>query len=241
MSSGFGSNRKTNLFSIIIVVVLLSLLVSCGTRVTTVPDRDPTIEEADQALHMAIDTAKQNADYEFYNEVRKSIFLPDQYSRLSSESDSIPGMNSMIDQWNEYIGNFIYSHIDEFYTFISDRVSTLLFDDPFEYVNSSDTSASDMFIRLYKDDITGFWNQYIGEIDDSAVDDMLNQLRNWDVNQNLLYDTPVIEPENTDIPSFLVGRITSMYLDLLSLEEELFRTTPDPYGDQTSKLVFKTY
>lgn len=224
-----------------LLVFFLILFVSCSSSGSGNSYEVITEEEAAQALKTAITTAAINADTEFYRQLSKDTFLPEDYTFITKLKSTIPGLSQMMDNWKTYVEDYIYSHLEDFYSFVETRASNMEVSDPLTYVEISNTSMTEAFSALYSEEITAFWVSCFDGLEQVHSSNILNQYTNWIVSQSLIYGMQIPALEHVDIKEYLAGHLTILYLDLLAREEELFRTTPDPYGDKIARKVFKTY
>lgn len=192
-------------------------------------------------MKTALATASDNADTEFYRQLSRDDFLPDAYQIMTGFRGIIPGFKTQMDAWETYAEEFVYSHLEDFYAFMDLRLSAMTFENPLFYVEASDTSISETFSDLYYDEIYAFWASCVENLDEFPSNDILNQYTNWIVSHDLLNDTQTPLIERINIREYMAKHLTDLYLDLLATEEELFRTTPDAYGDETARKVFRTY
>lgn len=224
-----------------LLAFLLILFVSCSSLGSGNSYEVITEEEAAQALKTAIITAATNADTEFYRQLSNNSFLPENYTFITELKSIIPGLSQMMDNWKAYVEDFIYSHLEDFYSFVETRASNMEVTDPLTYVETSNTSMTEAFSALYSEEITAFWASCLEGLEELHAYNILNQYTNWVVSQSLIYGIETPGLEYVDIKEYLSKHLTNLYLDLLAREEELFRTTPDPYGDKIARKVFKTY
>ncbi len=224
-----------------LLAFFLILFVSCSSLGSGNSYEVITEEEAAQALKTAITTAATNADTEFYRQLSNNSFLPEDYTFITELKSTIPGLSQMMDNWKTYVEDYIYSHLEDFYSFVETRASSMEVTDPLTYVETSNTSMTEAFSALYSEEITSFWDSCIENLDQFHLNNILNQYTNWIVSQSLIYGIQMPALEYVDMKEYLSKHLTNLYLELLAREEELFRTTPDPYGDKIARKVFKTY
>ncbi|MCR5760660.1 MAG: hypothetical protein K6F82_01455 [Sphaerochaetaceae bacterium] len=217
------------------------LFISCSTFGSKHKYEDITEEEAAQALEVALYTASSNAGTEFYRQISQDSFLPEEYQKMTEFKDVIPGFSVMMETWREYAEEYIYNNLEEFYTFIESRVENMTFEDPIYYVESSNTSITTAFSALNYSSMVDFWRECFEDLEIWGARDILNQYTNWIVSKDQINGTNTELINSVDMREFLSVHMTELYLDLLATEEELFRTTPDPYGNEVARKVFRTY
>lgn len=223
---------------ILAFIILCLVLVSCSTTALHRQNTGYTEDEALFAVKEAARALEENASKTFYNNLFSSeTFIPKQYQILETMKKEIPGMNRILNEFKLYYSTLVLNSINTLFTFTSKNISELQFEYPQFYVISSNTSISDYFITLYSRDISAIIKNMLKDADYSLLKEAINTFNTYIKVKSLKFD-PLKE---TDFNTLYSDYITEKYISVLKKSEELFRTTPSPYADDTVKKVFGNY
>ena len=238
--------RKSKiLLTVLLALVLASFLVSCGTKMPKkkieVLRHEPTEEEAAYAMETAVSTAVINAGQDLITTVLPSLdFLPDSYLILKDYTDRVAGMNAIMENWRNYFRFYITQSMDG----ISEKVNAMLmqleFDNPYEFVRSSNTSGTRYFVSLFGDQIRTEIKNVVEQADFTYLEKGRNQYNVYIRTTNFISSVKKNELEKVNAVTELTNKLYNTFIELVAEEEDLFRTTPDPYGDPVVKAVFGT-
>ncbi len=238
--------RKSKiLFAVLTALVLALSLTSCATKMPKkkieVLRHEPTEEEAAYAMETAVSTAVLNAGQDIITDILPTLdFLPDSYLILKDYTATVAGLNSIMESWRTYFSAYFTSCMDGISEKISGMLLQLEFEDPFEFVRSSNTSGTDYFISLFGEQIRAEIKSVVEMADFSYLEKGRNQYNVYIRTSNFVNYTQKKELEKVDAVSELTDRLYNIFVGLVAEEEDLFRTTPDPYGDPVVKAVFGT-
>lgn len=225
----------------LVFLLICFSLVSCGTAVVYHNDKY-TVEDADYALHVCLETANENARSIFYNRLfSEESFIPDGYSVLNERRDVIPGMATLAENYRAYLSSFVLDRIQSVFEFTGKKIKNISLSNPLHLVIASDTSVSDAFLNMYKSDIKSQIESILKEADFSMLDKMILKYNSYV--QSLSFIGEDYEPElkTANYSSVLSDYITNLYCSTLRQSEELFRTTPSPYYDDKVTKIFGNF
>lgn len=238
--------RKSKiLFTVLLALVLASFLTSCATKMPKkkieVLRHEPTEEEAAYAMETAVSTAVINAGQDMITIVLPSLdFLPDSYLILKDYTDRVAGLNSIMENWRNYFSAYITQSMDG----ISERVNAMLmqleFENPYEFVRSSNTSGTRYFLSLFGEQIRTEIKNVVEQADFTYLEKGRNQYNVYIRTTNFISSVKKNELEQVNAVTELTDKLYNTFTELVAEEEDLFRTTPDPYGDPVVKAVFGT-
>jgi len=231
--------KATGLLFIFLIFCLL--LGSCSTSApaeTNVDVEDLTESDAAYALEYALTTALIDAGQQMIQDIRTRKMIPVSYSVLDENRNSIPGLNSLLNSWDEEFSIYLISSFEKVLENVNTVGANIKFDNPFAFVNESDTSASDYFLKLHGNSILTYIYSVAANADYTTLEKARNQYNIYIRTSNFVYGTSEEElPENNNASEF--GTLFyNNFVQLLRNNERLFRTTPDPYLDPRVKAVF---
>lgn len=238
--------RKSRiLFTVLLALVLASFLTSCATKMPKkkieVLRHEPTEEEAAYAMETAVSTAVLNAGQDMVTMVLPSQdFLPDPYLILKDYTDRVAGLNSIMENWRNYFSAYITQSMDSISEKINAMLMQLEFDNPYEFVRSSNTSGTDYFISLFGEQIRSLVKDVVEQADFTYLEKGRNQYNVYIRTNNFISVVKKNELEQVNAVTELTDKLYNIFVELVAEEEDLFRTTPDPYGDPVVKAVFGT-
>jgi len=230
---------RTGILSIFLIFCLL--LGSCSTGATietNVDAEDLTEDDASYALEYALTTALIDTGQQMIQDIRTRKLIPVSYSVLDENRNDIPGLNSLLNSWNEEFSTYLISSFEKVLESVNTVGSTIKFENPFDFVKESDTSASDYFMKLHGNAILTYIYTVTANADYTTLEKARNQYNIYIRTSNFVYGSSEEElPENDNAGEF--GTLFySNFVQLLRNNEKLFRTTPDPYLDPRVKAVF---
>ncbi len=238
--------RKSRiLLALLLALVFASFLTSCATKMPKkkieVLRHQPTEEEAAYAMETAVSTAVLNAGQDIVTDILPSQdFLPDSYLILKDYTKKVAGLNAIMESWRNYFRTYITNSMEVLSEKISGMLLQLEFEDPFEFVRSSNTSGTEYFISLFGDQIREELKAVVEQADFTYLEKGRNQYNVYIRTSNFVNYAKSDELEKVDAVSQLTDRLYNILVSLIAEEEDLFRTTPDPYGDPVVKAVFGT-
>lgn len=220
------------------ILIMCLIFVSCSTTALNRQNANYTEEEALFAVKEAANAAETNASKTFYNYLYSSeSFIPKQYEILETMKTEIPGMSRILNEFKLYYSSLVLDSINTLFSFTSKKMSELEFEYPQFYVISSNTSISDYFISLYSRDVSAIINDILKNADYSLLKEAINTYNTY-IRVKSLKNEPL---KAIDFSTLYSDYITQQYISFLKKSEELFRTTPSPYADDTVKKVFGNY
>ena len=230
-------------FLCISVILLLCLTaVSCASSHAeaegSVAVEDLTETDAAYALEYALTTALIDSGQQLVQYIKTHSLIPQSYSVLEENRNSIPGLNSLLETWDEEFSTYLVRSFEEILETVDIVSSGIRFDDPFSFVQESDTSASDYFLKLHGISILTYIYTVASQADYSTLEKARNQYNIYVRTSNFVYGTSGVElAENNNADEF--GTLFyNTFTQLMRNNERLFRTTPDPYLDPRVKAVF---
>jgi len=229
------------LYTAFILLICLAL-VSCSTvhndAEGTIDAEDLTETDAAYALEYALTTALIDSGQQLIQYIKTHSLVPQSYSVLEENRNTIPGLNSLLETWDEEFSAYLIRSFEEILESVNTVSSEVRFDDPFAFVYESDTSASDYFLELYGMSILTYIYSVAAKADYSTLEKARNQYNIYIRTSNFVYgksDAELAENRNADEFGTL---FYNTFTQLLRNNERLFRTTPDPYLDPRVKAVF---
>ena len=239
-----GRKSKILLF-VLVALVLAAFLTSCATRMPKkkieVLRHAPTEEEAAYAMETAVSTAVLNAGQDIVTDILPTLdFLPDSYLILKDYTNRVAGLNAIMESWRTYFRTYFTGSMDSISEKISGMLLQLEFEDPFEFVRSSNTSGTEYFVSLFGEQIKAEIRDVVQQADFTYLEKGRNQYNVYIRTSNFINYTKMNELEKVDAVSQLTDKLYNILVSLIAEEEDLFRTTPDPYGDPVVKAVFGT-
>ena len=221
-----------------LLFILIALLCSCSST-KVIDAEDLTDEDAAYAMEVALSTAVINAGRDFLSLTNGSKkFLPDSYLILDAVRQSVPGLSSILDTWHDEFASYIDSAYDALSESIMDLAGTVVFDDPFTFVNLSDTSASDYFLLLHGEELEKLITDMVSNAGFSTLEKARIQYNIYLITMDYVNGTSSKTLEAADAEAELSKKLYGIFTSLLARDEELFRTTPDPYLDPRVIAVF---
>lgn len=220
-------------------VLILLMLASCGTAGAPVAADDLTDSDAAYAMETALSAAVLNAGLDFMG-TAGDIYssLPASYDILKEMQDMVPGMRSLMDIWREDFREYLISSFEGTLESISALAAEVKFDNPFYYVNLSDTSGTDYFMSIHGDEVYSYFLDIAMNADYSNLEKVRNQYNIYIRMADFVGGTRTEELKEADTAVEIADKLYSRFAGLLSENEELFRTTPDPYLNPRVIAVF---
>ena len=231
--------RKTGfLFIFLIFCLLLASCSSSASAETNVDAEDLTESDASYALEYALTTALIDTGQQMIQDIRTRKLIPASYSVLDENRNDIPGLNSLLNSWDDEFAIYLISSFEQVLESVNTVGSTIIFEDPFAFVKQSDTSASDYFLSLYGNSIFDYIYSVASNADYTTLEKARNQYNIYIRTSNFVYGSSEEElAENNNANEFGI-LFYNNFVQLLRNNERLFRTTPDPYLDPRVKAVF---
>ena len=233
-------NRK--FLYVLFILLLFPALVSCSTSNIdtegTIDAEDLTETDAAYALEYALTTALIDSGQELIQYIRTHSLIPQSYAVLEDNRNTIPGLNSLLESWDEEFSTYLVQSFEVILETLSTVGSDVRFNDPFAFVQESDTSASDYFLKLHGTSILTYIYSVTAQADYSTLEKARNQYNIYIRTSNFVYgksDDELAENMNADEFGAL---FYNTFTQMLRNNEKLFRTTPDPYLDSRVKAVF---
>ncbi len=238
--------RKSRiLLTVLLALVLASFLTSCATKMPKkkieVLRHEPTEEEAAYAMETAVSTAVINAGQDMVATVLPSLdFLPDSYLILKENTGRVAGLSAIMENWRTYFSAYIIENMDNMSEEVNGMLMQLEFANPYEFVRSSNTSGTEYFLSLFGEEIRAEIENVVEQADCTSLEKGRNQYNVYIRTTNFINGTQKSELEKVNAVTQLTDKLYNTFTELVAEEEDLFRTTPDPYGDPVVKAVFGT-
>jgi len=228
-----------SLKTVFIFLIAVFLLTSCSSTGSSRSGEPPTVEEASYAMEVALSMAMVNAGRDFINyTLRSEDFIPLSYSVLREYPDLVPGLDTLLEIWRIRFSTFL----ENSYPVISESLLTMAsdvqFEDPFSFVYSSSTSGTDYFVALHGDELKKAIMSTLKTADFSILEKARVQYNVWVRTGNYANGTTMQELDKTDLAADMTGLLYNILTGLIARNEDLFRTTPDPFGDPRVRAVF---
>lgn len=224
---------KKALLFLLIPIVILSL-VSCKSTGSTLSE-----EQCQYAMRLALSKAQERTLSELFKTISsEQNGVPLQFSFIPENKDQIPGMDYLLQNWSAYFRDYSLNCLDDFSSLTNALVNNIYFSDALSLVSQDPQSGSNLFMTKYQTEVLTFFQDFMKNIDTSSWDKVTSHYNAWISTRALLgdYDAPSLPA--TDIRQALALMFSEMYFNTLSHQEELFRTTPDPYSDDIAAQVF---
>ena len=222
---------------LLLLSITLFLLISCASTRQNL-FYNVSSKEADYALHLALGTACEKASDKLNSQLNKTDFLPSKYDALKT-SQSIPGLSTLMSRMNNYYASYIRESMDFFSRHIKSLSESYKFKNPIDLLSVSNASASTDFIAKNRNKILQDFTAIMRKSDRSFFSSCVNQYNAYITTSNKKNDTDMQLMNEDDLAPYIAEKIVSGYFELLKSSEEFFRTTPDPYADETAAKVFK--
>ena len=195
--------------------------------------------DAVSAMEVALSTAIINSCEDFMKlSLPTNDFIPGSYLVLKQSTEEVTGLSKLLGNWSQSLRDFIeesYSDLSEFLLITGSRVR---FRNAVSFVRRSNTSGTEYFLRLYGPSIKEKIHSVLEQADTSFLEKARIQynihvkLTNFTDNKSI----PMLE--ECDAVSELTEQFYQIFSQLLKENEDLFRTTPDPFGDPVIAAVF---
>lgn len=222
-------------FEIIILFLLIFIYVSCATGTTY---SEITEEEAAYSMNLAMTTAFENTASRLINVSNTMNTIPDQYKILDDTRNDVPGLNAILNSWDDEVKIYIKAQIPSMKEELSSYVFGLTYENPLEFITKSDTSGSELFESLYFDKVLDFCRRIAENADYSTLEKAVYQYNLYIRSNDMIYKTNTEKLEIQDVSDYFTDILTTDFFNVLFSSEELYRTTPDPYKDRTAAVVF---
>jgi len=232
-------NRTTGIIFFFLIFCLL--MGSCSSSSSTEANVDVenlTEADASYALEYALTTALIDTGQQMIQDIRTRKLIPASYSVLDENRNSIPGLNSLLNSWDEEFSTYLISSFEKVLENVNTVGSNIKFDDPFTFVKESDTSASDYFLKLHGNSILTYIYTVAANADYTTLEKARNQYNIYIRTSNFAFGTAKEELAENDNAGEFGTLFYNNFVQLLRNNEKLFRTTPDPYLDPRVKAVF---
>lgn len=223
------------------LLILTVMLSSCKTSAEAeTPSEIKNLTEADApyALEYALTTAMIDSGQQLIQDIKTRSLLPKSYAVLEENRNIIPGLNSLLESWDEEFSDYLVQAFESVLESVDMISSDITFSDPFAFVNESDTSTTDYLLKLHGSAILTYIYKIASEADYSTLEKARNQYNIYIRTSNFVNGTDNKElEENNNVDEF-ASLFYRTFTQLLRTNEKLFRTTPDPYLDPRVKAVF---
>ncbi|MCF0237044.1 MAG: hypothetical protein HUK24_00480, partial [Sphaerochaetaceae bacterium] len=191
------------------------------------------------AMETALNSALESAITTFYYNVSETeSYIPQSHYFLVELKDSIPGLSYLVTNWSESIRLILIESLSSFSSSLRDLDLSFVSLDPITLVEKGNRSGSEAFEKHYKYTVFQLIFSYLEPLDTELWTRLEIQYSNWITTSNFLFNKQYSEFEKIDIKSALADMITNDFFQCLGDKEELFRTTPDPFGDKVVMEIF---
>ena len=222
------------LFAILVVLTVFTSCVSVNAKRPEVFSEEDASYALNQALRQSLNTSIEKLK----GQLSSMDFIPQEYENLKNEMYNIPGMKTLINNYNLSMASTVDSSLSEFRYYVSDLIDTMDFENPVELVNSSYSSASKLFFDTYGDTIKKTVTAFFENADFSDLNSCIRQYNAYVTTRKNSLDKSADFIKMENYTSYLTNIIYDRFYRLMLSSEELFRTTPDPYADEITARVF---
>lgn len=220
----------------VLVLIIAFMFVSCSStnirRVDTYSE-----DEATYALKTALNIATQQTEQKLIGSLSSMDFIPQRYAVLKDEMKNIPGMSTLISNFNASISDYLKENLSSYFDFTKSLLSSAEFSNPIQMVISSDNSASDEFLLNNEAQLKTNLNGILSNANYSGLSSCIRHFNAYAAT-NRDTENAVQSLEMTNITTEITNMLYERFSKLIKDSEELYRTTPDPYADQTAAIVF---
>lgn len=216
------------------------ILTSC---ISSAPTSNKTFTESQAlyALQTAAIVSTENALDTLKKEVEKtSSFLPPDYQFLNDYTDLIPGLEMSIQDFSSYVSTFFSERYSLFEEAVLTYVADISFENPINFVESSNTSITEYFKKEHINELTTFLTDLFNSADQSVFDQIINQFNRWVKIQSFMGKSPTVSKnkKSSDVYTWIANTLSSEFISILASCEEYYRTTPQAYNDSLAAYVF---
>lgn len=231
----FTHMKKRLLFSITFLT-LAFLLVSCAT---VYQKRENSFSEdmASEALKTALEKASIQAIEKLSSSLSSIDFIPSQYEAMETNMKLIPGMATLISKFNSSITSYLKENLPELGKYTAELAASDVYESPIQMVLGSDTSASEKFLADHGADIKDRIQTMLENADYSGFESCIKHYNAY-VSTRRNSEENLYPLQISNITSEITNVVYDRFSKLLKNSEELYRTTPDPYADEISAVVF---
>lgn len=224
----------------LVLFLTILLFASCATQIWKPEQRDYTDEEAAFAMKDVMKEAHRSALSAFYKYLQSNEdFVPSSFNCLLDSENSVVGLSTLLNSWKLYVAQSALDSITNLTPTVDQWLDTLIFDNPRDYVTRSNTSGTELFESLYKQQVKNLVKDELSKLDYSLLDRAISyynsalKIKNFNIeNVELLPNVSIDDINN------LADSITEKYFETFASSEEMYRTTPNAYADSVVSLVF---
>ncbi len=215
-----------------ILVTALVLLVSCSTTSGAEFTDEQYKTVAQSVLSETLSQTTTNLFLQINDYSLKMVH--NDYRALLEYRDTIPGLDRILRQWDQYVSESLIQFFDTFKDYVQTLADGVQITDARALLTGQSNS-----ITIYVKSLV--YNQFYSSIrpslegmDTSLWDAALMQYRAWQSTQSKLGndDYPTL-PSDRDALDVLADHLTMVFFQSMSTAETLVRTTPDPNMDTT--------
>ena len=225
---------KIRKYVFIPLLIFIILFTSCLST------KDISQEETMKAINILQDLTVNQAYSTMMNTtLDELIFYPSTNPILFSEESEIPGLESMLQEWDNTARQCVKDSLDSILSAIENYFQKLTIDDPNAITaeNSPQTITS-LLQQQYNSEIeTLIYNTLTQNMDLTSYTRIKKQYNAYLETKAFIKSNP-FEPYDYNIMDFLTPMLTSNIFKALKEAENYCRTTPLPYLDETYVKVF---
>jgi len=224
-------------FKKIVLILLLLFIIFLNSCVST---QDTDLENTLKAIDILKDLTVNQAYSTMMNSTLDELtFYPSTNPILFSQESEIPGLEPMLQEWNENARQCVKDNLESIFNSIEDYFGELVIESPNAItVENSTLTITFLLQQQYNSEIeTLIYNTLTENMDLTSYTRIKNQYNAYLETKAFIKSTP-FESYDYNIMDFLTPMLTSNIFKALKEAEIYCRTTPLPYLDETYVKVF---
>lgn len=165
-------------------------------------------------------------------------FVPEKYSILISSKDEVIGLSTLLESWRSYVLGISLDVLNRNKATVEQWIKSLEFDNPGEFITSSQTSGTALLRNLYNNQLIQLIKQEVKTYDFDYLDKAATfynasiKVKEQHNSVNLLDEVNADDFDNWAVD------LAEKYFEIFAQCEEAYRTTPNPYADSIVSQVF---
>ena len=227
--------RKTLCPLLAAIMILPVALTSCALSRNS--EKDFSEDECRYTLDIVLRQATDSAIPALFMSLNNYdvSMVPSEFAFLDELRETIPGMDRLLDSWEEDVISFSLPYYDEFSTRLESLVDGIVFEDPVGLVRTGVSSLSEYFQKKYGELLSAGMRERLVGLDVSEWTKVAVQYNSWASSMDKLYgqDNPRIDVEMPydEFITILSRHLVDVYIRTFRSYEVLIRTTPNPDMD----------